>query len=638
MKICLANYQNYGFNKGRHNLSFGRALSEKELEEYTKTLNDAREIIGIKKTSLILPDFYSPGRTLTSKESFNFIKLMQKMTGANIVQTLPRNHVTEHNPSPYSGSSFEVGENLIYNIPNLEASYKNLSTNHLLRQEFEDFIKENPHLERYGMIDALKKEYGTDYWSHWQGANAELDKNLFNYDDSEKIPDEILTRQREIIEKHQEKIKFYQYKQFVGNKQHLELKQSLNNEGIKLYGDCLIGFNHKDQWAFKHAFFRKGRPLANSEWKNPCLDFEKLYEGDPKEKKLGAAGKVIKKKFDFFLSNYDGIRMDAAHHLSHPVVNGEKLELGQKLIDILRMSVKDQNAKREAKHQILKEDILFELLGIEAEKEKHLTKDEFSHICITRYANNRDGTNKKYSKTYKPSTYTLGIGSHDDESLIRIAQGYIPYTGPLDENLKKVQAELLKEHLNTSVETPEEFRNAKFAEIFTAINQFFTASDAIGDERRLNNSENQRESWRININDLGKNPEETYFKNLSEGKGLNTPISMAIAIKAKLGENEKTKAILSSLDKFGKILKEKEGPFTIAEATKLFDNTNKGKNSRVAIAATAVLALAGFAGYLFSQTGILRAKKLSHINIPAASPTKTDYQQTETFKKFSLNS
>ena len=583
MNIALINFQ----NKNQQKLGFGRAFTNKEMDVYTQKLAEAKDLYEINdpvddqkkklnNTALILPDFYAPDSTINSENSLKFIKLMKQLNGINVVQCLPRGPITKDNLSPFSSSPFEIGEHLINGVPDLKVAYeefKALPEKSELKQNFKAFNDKNPHFERYGMLDALKEEYGTDYWPNWQGEKAKLDKNLFNYDDSKEIPADKKARQDEIKEKYSKDVDFYKFKQFIGYKQHAETKQKLNDENIKLFGDCLIGFSHRDEWAFKPAFEPGKSTGCNgdgekfNDWGLPCLDFKKLHNNDGS---LGSAGKVLKKKFDNFLDNYDGARIDAGWQLSNPQTNKGPEFLGTKMLDIMEMAINDQ---RKNGHDIKNEDINIENLGGPGQA-VNLTKNKYPHIHITRYAGNDWGRpafyNSKQSgndhlKTntgYALNGFTIGIGCHDDISLIDLAN-----------TKRNDQFNLLAKDLNIAdssslKKSAESFRNAKFAEIFTTRNQFFTAPDAIGDERRLNNPDDSTApNWKININDKG-NPEETYFKNLSVGKGLNTPKSLAMAIRAKMGENDKTKGVLDFLDKAGRILRQ-QGPDTITEATKL---------------------------------------------------------------------
>jgi len=642
-------------------LAFGRAFTTKEMDIYTKKLAEARELYEIKdpldfnkpqklnNTALILPDFYAPKGTISSSESLKFVKLMQQMNGINVVQALPRTFVTKDNRSPFSGSPFEIGEQLIdlekLGAPDLETAYKNfkkLPEDNSLKKDFKTFNEENPHLEKYGMLEVLKKQYGTDYWPNWQGEKAELDQNLFNYDKNRetKIKEElksltelskkdvnlkkenrekslILGKElKEILKKkvRQEELKkddavdFYKFKQFIATKQHLETKENLNNEGIKLFGDCLIGFSYRDQWAFKPAF-EEGKTLgamANEngkdvfrDWGTPCLNSAKLYNQNGS---LGAAGELLKKKFDVFLTNYDGARIDAGWQLSNPIssknnpLNSSSPEiLGTKMLNIMQMAINDQIKNG---HAIQKEDINIEALGGPRESVL-LTKNKFPHIHITRYAKDEWGRfafynsirnsndHEKTNTGYKLTGITIGPGCHDDRSLIDLSNTERENQSDLlagDLTFKNDSEEAQKVKFAKELKTnPETFRNAKFAEIFTARNQFFTAPDALGDKRRLNNpdantQEEKSKNWTAQT---PSDFEKAYFQNLSKGKGLNTPKALALAIRAKMGENDKTKEILSFLDKAGRILRKENGPNTIETATKIAESNPKALGERL---------------------------------------------------------
>jgi len=612
-------------------LAFGRALTENELDVYQSGMAKIKNFMQIpdavnccqlttpNNSALILPDSYVPGKTLNSDEAMQLVDLMRVMNGINVIQALPRTQISDYNKSPFSGSPFEMGDQLIslkkLNAPDLQtafAQFKALPENSDIKIKYNVFKQDNPHLERFGMLEGLKKEYGTDYWPHWQGEKSELDKNLFNYDDTLEIPNANRQRQNEIKAAYSDEIDFYQFKQFAGKQQHLETKQKYNEKGMKFFGDCLIGFNHRDEWAFKHAFepgkslgamdnIYKDSEMALKEaltklgsndryqinedkksakvyrdWGTSCLDNSKLYNADGT---LGAAGRVQKLKNDVFFTDYDGARIDAGWQLSHPItstnnpiISQNQEYLGTKMLKIMEMSLNEQEAKG---HKISAEDINIENLGGPGEAVL-LTKNKYPHIHHSRYQGNdwgrmafynssRSGNDHEFTNAgYKQSGVSFGPdGCHDDCSSIEISE-----TKRLEQ--AKLLASDMKIEDNSVAESAEQFRNAKNAEAQAARNNFITAPNAIGDARRINNPENSgdKNNWITNILDLGSNPEETFFKNLSEGKGLNKPKSLAIAIKVKMGENAATKPILEFLETAGKILRQ-TGPNTIAEATRL---------------------------------------------------------------------
>lgn len=623
------NYQ----NKNQQKLGFGRALSEQEMEVYAPKYMEAEKLAGRNNKALILPDFSCPEQdgkntglgSLNSEAALKYVKFNKALLGINVVQALPRGPISPDDISPFNSSPFEFGDHLTdlnklatpeygsilnqetiegvvnsnKNTPSDKANYKNiigdqgkqaaalreayesfkaLPEDHELKKEYrENFLPNNPFVERYALFDALSEKHGTQDWTKW---GDKLDQNLFNYDDTKETPKANKKRQAEIASQYKDTMDFYKFRQFIGSKQHLETKQNLNNEGIKLFGDCLIGFSNKDVWAYRPAFDES----AKNPWGAPCLNFE-----DIRNHGINCpAGRLQKQKFDVFLANYDGARIDAGHQLSHPTVNGQGKDYGQDLINILRKSVEDTNIqrKKDNKKEVSKEDINFELLGGNADAEP-LTKNEFAHILITRYAKDGYGRLKWFveNKGYQPKGYTVGVGCHDDIATDDLYSGKREndeWLGKKPPNTEERDQDVnwLSKDFGT-INNLQQYKDAKLAEIHTARNMFVTAQEAIGDPRRINipdnlsTSNNTKNCWDAR---LKPNYEETYFENLSkeEGKrrGLNAPKVLAMAIRSKIkdgqlnGNNEKTKETLSFLDQATKILEQK-GPNTIAAATKL---------------------------------------------------------------------
>lgn len=649
------------FNKNQQQLAFGRAFTTAERKFYEQKMDEIlgskeKGIVGLYQINdpnnnnqpvasnnhaLILPDFYVQGKTLNSKEALDLILLNKTLNRINTVQCLPRGPVKEiFNNSPFSSSPFEIGEHLIelnlLGTNSLEKSFDNFKTlpaDSALKVKYNEFNEKYPYLQNYGMYEALSKKHGTDNYKEW----SKLDQEVVIYDGYKKPSEEVVARRTELMgdKKFSNDVEFYKYGQFIAKGQHQERKKELNDNGIKLFGDCLIGFSDKDMAIFRPAFeegktlgaagdditaktkeeleskiaqkqienpsnqykiMEKGpddenyRAMVFDNWGSPCLDFKKLGTPD----NLGPAGKLLKQKFDVFLDNYDGARIDAGWQLSNPCSSinnhitrsnnpGQQPEvIGSQMLDILEKSISEQANKG---HHIEKEDINIETLGGPTEAVQLIKTKGYPQIHHSQYekddwgrlgfynSSRNSNDHEKNNTGYKLTDITFGpSGCHDDRTLYDLST-----TKEDRENQAKWLAPDLKINADDIKDDPEAFRNAKCAESYMARNRFITATDAIGDGengRRLNNPkastpEEKKQNWSINISDLAfkqyESPEEIYHRNLSEGKGLNTPKSLAMAIRAKMGENDRTREALAFLDKAGEILREK-GPNTTAEA------------------------------------------------------------------------
>lgn len=117
---------NVSFNS---NLSFKRAFSTREMTEYKKLVQKAREKLGIEETGSIAFDFNMPAYagqnyglgTMNSNSALDFIDFLQGIASVNKIQAGPQSELYYHSngstfapvTSPYSGSTFTLGSHTI---------------------------------------------------------------------------------------------------------------------------------------------------------------------------------------------------------------------------------------------------------------------------------------------------------------------------------------------------------------------------------------------------------------------------------------------------------------------------------------------------------------------------------------------
>ena len=375
--------------------NFGRAFTTEETIAYSKLLNESRNNLGLKDTSSIIFDFNVPSKdgqnpaigTTWSSSMIPFINFVKNMTGMNSIQLAPQGKIKQGNTSPYSGTTFAFGEHIIdlaklttseygnllpislllgidkkypkdrqtreyktdypfvlgtYNEQgiqekSLQIAFKNFKTKveeenpsiKKLNKEFSIFKEKNAKwLEKEALFISLTKLYGNDDFETW----SEIDKNLFSQLTSEESRQERIS---ELKTQFKNDIEFEEFKQFIADKQQKESHKTLNEEDIKLYGDCLLGFSRSEMWANKDCFRKNlyyGGPDPNcpetnyiQTWGLPALDYTKLGEcssnGDTS--KLGIVGQLLFDKYTTFFERYDGIRVDAAWQFITPFIYQE---------------------------------------------------------------------------------------------------------------------------------------------------------------------------------------------------------------------------------------------------------------------------------------------------------------------------
>ncbi len=450
-----------------------------------------------------------------------------------------------------------------------------------LNKEFTDFKTKNADwLEKYALYTILSAEYGTNDFRKWN----ELDKNLY----SKKKTSERQREQRiaKIIENHKTEIGFENFKQFIADKQQKESKKTFNSNDIKLYGDCLIGFSQSEMWGdidcFQENLYYGGPdpncPETNNiqTWGLPAVDYTTLGKCDETGdiSKLGEAGKLLYNKYSAFFKRYDGIRVDAAWQFATPFIyqavdgNYEEVkqpEINYTIFNIMKAAAKNASNKE---RPIDNNAIMLELVGLSAGKSREMTLNKYPHLYTTAYAEYDECPAKFLEKGYKQGNFYAGVGCHDNDSLIKMAkdttkremhtdgikQNYhfnfnnLAYNAP--EYLAQTQDE----------KTEEDFRNAKFAEIFTSFKQFFTLPDMFGMEQRINISgKSDKNNWSVRI---PSNYEEFYYKNLAKGRGLNLPKVLANAMKMRGITNNN---LIEKCNKAAEILRS-DGPMTEKDA------------------------------------------------------------------------
>ena len=382
-------------------------------------------------------------------------------------------------------------------------------------------------------------------------------------------------------------IDFENFKQFIADKQQQDSSKSLNAENIKLYGDCLIGFSQGEMWSNIDCFRKNlyyggpdpGCPETNNiqAWGLPALDYTKLGEcgEDGDLSKLGEVGKFLYDKYSTFFKRYDGIRMDAAWQFVTPfiyqAVNGNyeefKLpEINFTIFNIMKAAAKNTLGDKFDENN--PDNIMLELVGISAGKSREMTLNTYPHLYTTAYAEYDETPEKFREKGYKDGKFYVGVGCHDNDSLVNMAKDthkrklhisgmkrdYDLDTSKLAFEDEGYQAQCKEQKIQ------EDFRTAKLAEIYTTSKQFFTLPDMFGMSERVNISGKAHpDNWTVRI---PSDYERFYFSQLANGYGLNLPKAFANAMEMKNVDNPE---LINKCNEAAEILRS-DGPMTTQDA------------------------------------------------------------------------
>ena len=450
-----------------------------------------------------------------------------------------------------------------------------------LNSEFQEFKQNNATwLQKENLYEVLSEEYGTTNFYKW----PESDSRLFD----EEYPADIRAKRiAELERENAERIEVENFIQFIADRQQKESRARLNSQNIQLYGDCLIGFSQSEMWGNKNCFRENlyyGGPDPNcpetngiQTWGLPALDYTKLGEcsEDGDLSKLGEVGKFLYDKYSTFFERYDGIRMDAAWQFVTPfiyqAVNGNyeefKLpEINFTIFNIMKAAAKDTLGDKFNEQN--PDNIMLELVGMSAGKSREMTLNTYPHLYTTAYAEYDETPKKFLEKGYQDGKFYVGVGCHDNDSLVNLArdtykrnihtQG-MKHDYGLDTSKLAFESEEYKKQ-NNEAKIQEDFRTAKFGEIFTSAKQFFTLPDMFGMEERINISgKSSKDNWTIRI---PTDYERFYFSQLANGFGLNIPKSMATAMGMKHSTNQE---LIKKCNEAAEILRQK-GPTTEQEA------------------------------------------------------------------------
>lgn len=579
--------------------------------------------------------------TINSDNSIKFADFLKEISGISKIQTGPQSELMYHSngstfiptTSPYSGTTFTLGRhsidlekltkdewgNLLSDeyVKNLDINYPNSKETRSYKTDyeyalgnkkdgvvFEALRKALSNLEngvqdgnenciklnneyiafKNNMSDEMKKDVIFDTLSniyHKKGKKGTEPKE-WNYIDRYLFSSKVNAQDREKRIKELDKdSEFVKFGQFLAHKQHMETKDKLNKEGIKLFGDCLVCFSNKEVWAnpdcFQEGWYTGGKDPFCSEtngiqtWASPALDYTKLgkYDSNGEIISLDKTGELLYNKFKNFMELYDGIRIDAFWQYVSPFVYNNNLEgldvedIDTKIIKIMEKASVDTFGECDPNRFVL------ELIGFNTDKGRALTINNFPHVYSTAYAEyNENPLDLINNRGYKDGYFIIGATSHDNDSLVNMSrnkervEAHIPI---LKRNLKEGYNHLSydsKNYQSLSKKEKEEqdFRTAKIAEIFTSKNQYYTLPDFFGMSERINISgKNDVNNWSVR---MPENYEEFYYNQLSKGFGVNIPKSYEVALYAK---NSKNKELINKLHKFSEILAS-SGPMTTKEA------------------------------------------------------------------------
>ncbi len=618
-------------------INFGRALNSEEMKEFCSIRDEAKNLAGqtgksifiVHDTCLPQPDSINTGvSNLSYKNSQEFFAYMKTYLGFNTVEVLPQGEVYSNKGfyCAYSGSALSLGihqinpellthkefgnlltpeefnqivisnnstdKNSIVNYKNVMNDnssqditlakaykrFKKLSENHPLKQEFSKFVAENNDwLEPKGIYKVLSIQYKNLDYKQWSNAQ---DKYLYDISLDKSTREE---RIKQIVKENFDNIDFIKFKQFLAEK-HLAIgRENLNKMGIKLIGDCEIGFSPDEVWAHPEAF-EKDCFIGDKSWELPSLNYNTIGNPDSESAKL------LKRKVQLNARRYDGIRFDVGWayvvpQISKPDGTVYTRYMGDSILNFIENSVKEiKGPNYDLKNLIYEFEggNIWTQSGDLLEPIKKRVKI-FGSTFMHDYPNDKWGSNDAFLKRgWLPDEFIIGVGNHDPQPLRQIANNMPDNAMPEGNKFHKKDAiKALAKILGldeASLEDPVKFARAKWAEPMMAKNNQMFYMDVFGREERFdmqcdNCSVHPEKNYAYKI---PENYKEAYHKAIQEGFGFNIMDSLEKVFKAK-GLDKVKPELYSKIVKYRNILYEKEDNCTVQKTQNVIKHNTKNK-------------------------------------------------------------
>lgn len=618
-----------------NNISFGRRLTQQETQEFEQVQKEAKQLVGqTGKSIFIVHDACLPQSAsrntgvsnLAAKESQEFFKFMRPLLGFNIVEVLPQGQVANSKGSglycAYSGTALSLGNHQI--DPELLTTEK---FGRILKpEEYQKIVQANvkPDKETIANYDNVMSYQGEQNKmlkiAHERflalDENSPLKQKYNRYIQENSYWLDIPRS----FEKDQD---YFRFRQFLAD-EHLRIgKEALNKEGVKLCGDCLIGFSADEIAAYPKAF-KQGYFIGDRTWDLRALDYDALQ--DP----TSDAAKLLKTKVQLFAKRYDMIRFDVGWAYLNPRMTNEagnhtyQQYLGDKVLKFIENAVKEVKGEDFDLRNLIYE---FEGGDIFKPNSPELMDEvkQRTKIFGSTHMHERDGdlwgSNDAFIRRgWDPDYLVFGVGNHDPQPLRQIAHN-MPDTSMEDLRPHKYDAIPplsrilgIPEHI---LADPIEFAKAKWAEPMMARHNEMFYMDVLGREERfdmqnlncVNDPSRNLSAHRNYAYKIPADYKSAYHSAVEEGYGFNIMDSLEKIFKVKK-LNESHPELFAKIVKFKDILFEKSAEI-IEEVTTPQEVKTIAKKSKAPWIIAGAVTLTGVGTAL----GIQHSKKTKNSNL-----------------------
>jgi len=182
-------------------------------------------------------------------------------------------------------------------------------------------------IERDGLYDALRRQYGGVGHAEWRGEGAAVDRGLFAPPGGGE--EAAARRRQELRTRHAVALERHAFAQLLVHEQHRRFHERARRLGLALFGDLQVGMSDRDAWAargFLLRGWRLGAPPSRTNpegqpWNYRLLDPRRYRTADVEDGRGdGPAVAFLRSRVRKMLSEYDGLRIDHPHGLVCPWV------------------------------------------------------------------------------------------------------------------------------------------------------------------------------------------------------------------------------------------------------------------------------------------------------------------------------
>ena len=457
------------------------------------------------------PGAYNRASFALGEDIIDITQLATKRFGNILPEREVRNFVNRHKDTHTRENLIDFGTTLGWQ------NQENYPVNDLLRSAFYNF-KDESHNNKE--LNQLRKEFEAfknkkepidyddiytrlalfPYLKDWTTAKTDF---FVGFDSNPEIRAQRMPEYNRLKDKYKNEIEFYKFKQFLAYKTLEQGKKEVNDLGMDLVGDCILGYSWTEVQAFPDAFLKDGygRMAEFGTWGIPAINYYDLMND-----KNSTAYKFFKAKVTNYLHLYDSVRFDVGWgYMNTKFHFGDKnfiqLDTGNRITDIIEeiaREVKGENFdQRKLMYECDANGSDFNL-WTNADKIRHLK----GRAILSTEEEKNDSANIGWGNLsflrenigLSDDNMIVGTNTHDGRGLLSCAHDMEKSTEQVGAMMRVLKLRpqdgcpdgwrLLKDD-NSDKEHIRKYTRGRFAEIDLAKNSFIQYTDLLGRAERV---------------------------------------------------------------------------------------------------------------------------------------------------------